>query len=470
MAALAEVVGARYVLAGAASLAAYSYDATGLKRRPHAVVLPGSAQEVAGVVQVAEAFGLPVVPRGAGTSLSGGAVPVHGGVVVATSRLNRIVSFDAQNRIVVVEPGVTNLRLQEFLRPHGFFFAADPSSYRVSTIGGNVAENAGGPHCLRYGVTTHHVLGLKVVLAGGRLVELGGPAEDWPGYDLGGVLTGSEGTMGVVTEITLRVLPLSQSRRTFLVAFPSVDDAASAVSDMIAAKLLPGAIELMDQPSIRLVNAAVGAGYPEEAGAVLVVDLEGLAGEVLAQAQIMREICQRHGAVSVDEADDTARQEALWRGRRAHYGAMARATRTGHVWIQDVTVPRQHLPEMFRRVLEIGQRYGLHIDCAAHAGDGNLHPSIPFDPHDEDELSRLYQADQEIMAACLALGGSITGEHGVGFEKIENMKLMYGPSELALMREVRHVFDPHERFNPGKAVPGPADGKRGVWLFGGDRT
>jgi len=466
------VVGSEYVLGHPAALAAYSYDATGLKRRPDAVVLPGSVTEVAGVVRTAEAFGVPVVPRGAGTCLSGGAVPIYGGVVIATTRLNRIVAFDAPSRVVVVEPGVTNLRLQEFLRPYGLFFAADPSSYRVSTIGGNVAENAGGPHCLRYGVTTNHVMGLQVVLAGGQVVSVGGPAEDWPGYDLAAVLTGSEGTMGVITQITLRVLPLPEASRTFLIAFPSVDDAAAAVSDIIAAKLVPGAMELMDQPSIQLVNAAVGAGYPEEAGAVLVVDLEGRAGEVATQAGAMREICHHHHAISVEEAEDPVRQEALWRGRRSHYGAMARATKTGHVWIQDVTVPRQHLPEMFRRVLEIGRRYGLHVDCAAHAGDGNLHPSIPFDPDDPDGLARLHQADQEIMAACLALGGSITGEHGVGFEKIENMRLMYGPVELGLMLDVRRALDPHEVFNPGKAVPGPEgeDDRQGVWLFAGDRA
>ncbi|NMP24174.1 FAD-binding oxidoreductase [Sulfobacillus harzensis] len=451
----ADALGTERVIFDRDQLLAYSYDATGERHWPDVVVMPDSAQHVASVVKIAHAFQVPIIGRGASTNLSGGTTPLVGGVVVSFTRMRAILDIDIQSRTVRVQPGVVNAELQAALAHHGFFYPPDPSSHRISTIGGNVAENSGGPHCVKYGVTTHHVVSLEACLSDGSLVALPpvGLASD---LDLASVVIGSEGTLALVTQALLSIQPLPESTQTLLISFRDVADATKTVSALVAAGLTPACLELMDRDSIRIVEDFVHAGYPTGAGAVLLIELDGSPSGVEADARLVRAVAERIGCLSVQAATDARMAAELWRGRRSHYGAAARLA--PHLWVQDVTVPRPQLAAMMDRVLAIGEQQGLTIVTAAHAGDGNLHPSIPFDPEDPSQVARLKAADHAILAACVEFGGAITGEHGIGIDKAEHLPLMYNADELAVMGEVKRAFDPEGLLNPLKALWPPEDG------------
>ncbi len=453
-AALVQAFGPRRVLTDSRDRMAYAYDATGEKYLCDAVFFPESTAEVVEAVRIARRHGLPVVPRGAGTNISGGTLPVRGGLVLAMNRMNRILAIDPDDRIAAVQPGVPNIQLQQALAPHGFFFAADPGSHRVSTLGGNVAENSGGPHCLKYGVTTNHVRGLEVVLADGEVVRVGGRTQEAPpGYDLLALLVGAEGTLAVVTAIDLHILPLPPSRRTILAVYDQLEAAATTVSAIVAARLVPASIELLDRGMIACVEPFAHAGYPADADAVLLIEVDGTPAAVERAAARIAEIATGSGARQVRSARDQAEQDALWLGRRVAYGAAARLS--AHVWTQDVTVPRDRMVEALRAVEAIGRKWRVQVVTVAHAGDGNLHPLIPFNPQDHDEVERMKAADHEIVAACVKLGGSVTGEHGVGIDKLPTLPLQYGPAELEVMQRLKRALDPDEVLNPGKAIPAP---------------
>ncbi|MCY0877646.1 MAG: FAD-binding protein [Firmicutes bacterium] len=452
--ALRQELGHRAVIADRDQLLAYSYDATGERHWPDVVVLPDSKEQVAAALRIAQRFRVPIIGRGAGSNLSGGTTPIVGGMVVSFTRMNRILEVNTNDRYVRVEPGVVNADLDQALKPLGFFYPPDPSSHRISTIGGNVAENSGGPHCVKYGVTTHHVLALTIALADGTLLQLPRTGDTSQGLDLASVVIGSEGTLALVVEATLAIHPRPVAKETLLMTFASVEAATRAVSALIAARLNPAALELMDRESLVVVEAFVHAGYPVEAGAVLLIELDGMPEELARDTGRVEAIVRREGALSFKKAESEAEAEAFWRGRRAHYGATARLA--PHLWVQDVTVPRPRLHEMMNRVLKIAAQYEMRILTAAHAGDGNLHPNMPYDPQNADEVRRLKMADRAIMEACVELGGSITGEHGVGIDKADNLPLMYSADELQAMNEVKASFDPAGLLNPLKAL-WPAD-------------
>lgn len=449
---LAALLGTAHVRTRPGELAAYAYDATGEKQLPLAVAMPGSAEEVAACLRLSAQYDLPVVARGAGTNLSGGAVPVQGSLVLNLLRLNRILSVDVAAQRATVEPGVVNLRLNEVLWPLGFHFAPDPSSMKISTIGGNIAENAGGPHCLKYGVTANHVVALQVALACGELVEL----TENDAYDLRGLLIGSEGTLGVITRATVRITPLPEAARTLLAVFADLDLACEAVSAIIAARIIPAALELMDRETLELTRSAGFGAFPESAEAALLIEVDGDPRGLGAEAERIAVICRELGAVQVRAATTEQERSEIWLGRRSAYGVLARAS--SYVWTQDVTVPRDRLPEMLREVRRIGARHGVRIMTVAHAGDGNLHPTMPYDPRDGEQTGRVRAADLEILQACVRLGGSISGEHGIGLDKLAGMDLMFSPDQLGLMNRVRQVFDPAGRLNPGKLIPAPKGG------------
>lgn len=450
-AAAEAIVGAHWVRQRQRDLLTYAYDATGEKHLPGIVVFPGSTAEVSALVKLARTHGVPVVARGAGTNLSGGTLPVGGGLVLALQRMNRLLSIDLVSRRAVVEPCITNIAVQDALAPHGFFYAPDPSSHRISTIGGNCQENAGGPHCVKYGVTTNHIRGVELVLADGTIVMLGGEAEDWPGYDLRGVTVGAEGTLGIVTKVVLNILPLPEGVKTILAVYPDLEACLRSVSEIIAARIVPAALELVDRGFIRVIQASMDAGYPLDAEAVLVIDVDGPPEGLAAQAERIANICRQGGAGRVELAATEAERDKLWQGRRAAYPSAARMN--NFLWTMDITVPRNQLVEMMRAVLDICRRHGLAVYTAAHAGDGNLHPTIPFKPADPENRARVKAADREILQACVALGGSISGEHGIGVDKLEQMRLMYDEAALDLMRRIKRAFDPDDLMNPGKNLP-----------------
>jgi glycolate oxidase subunit GlcD len=453
---LRALVGDEHLITDPARLLVYDSDGlTAYRRPPRAVVLPGATEELVGVVRALHEAGIPVVPRGAGTGLSGGALPDSDAVVVGTARMDRILDVDPENRLARVQPGVVNSVLGRALAPHGLCYAPDPSSQSACTLGGNVAENSGGPHCLKYGVTSRYVSGLTLVLAGGALVEVGGAASDpAAGLDLVGAFVGSEGCFGIAAEIELRLMPLPGGARTLLGIFDGVEDAARAVTAIVAEGLLPAALEIMDGASIQAVEASVyAAGYPTDAGAALVVEFDGTEAGLDEDADRAEACCREAGARAVERADDEAQRARLWQGRKKAFGAMGRIA--PDLLVQDATVPRTRLPQVLREIMEIGDRYGLRVGNVFHAGDGNLHPKILFDRRDPDELERVERASREMMEVCVAAGGTITGEHGVGLDKLKYMTLVHGPDELQAMRDVRDAFDPSGLFNPGKVVPEP---------------
>ncbi|MFA6003501.1 MAG: FAD-linked oxidase C-terminal domain-containing protein [Elusimicrobiota bacterium] len=439
------------VLAGPADLAVYSYDGALERARPEAVVLAGSAEEVARVVGFCRQRRLAYVARGAGTNLSGGCVPLRGGVVISLARMDRILRVDGAAACAVVEPGVVNLRLQEALEPLGLYYAPDPASFRVSTLGGNIAENAGGPRCLKYGVTTDHVLALEAVMPDGSIAYF---SREDAGCEILSLLVGSEGTLGIVTKAWLRVLPLPQHVHTVLAGFASVEAAVGCVSAMIAAGVLPRALEAMDRATVESVEAYRPAGYPAT-DAVLLIEMDGTAEDVAREAETVRRLCRGHGADEVRSATAAAERDRLWEGRRGAYAACARLA--PNVLVEDGVVPRDRLPEAVRRIREISQRYGVKPALLFHAGDGNIHPNMSYDERDKEQTARVRAAGQEMLRACVDLGGSLSGEHGVGTEKREAMYWLHSPRTLRLFRDLKNAFDPEGLANPDKILPlGPA--------------
>jgi glycolate dehydrogenase FAD-linked subunit len=452
--ALGQLVGRPYVRTATAERATYAKDGLTTHRRvPGVVVLPGSRDQVVAVIRLLAAEGMPFVPRGAGTGLSGGALAHGDAVLLVLTRLNRILSIDARNRVAVVEPGVVNVKLSAAAAPYGLFYAPDPSSQTACTIGGNVAENAGGPHCLKYGTTLSHVLALEVVLGDGRVIQLGSPGGEPWGPDLAALFVGSEGNFGVATRITVRLLPVPRAVRTLLADFDSLRRAGEAVSAIIASGVVPAALEMMDRSCIGAVEDSVyAAGYPRDAAAVLLAELDGrLEAAVEAEAADVAAILGAHGARSVRTAADARERERLWLGRKKAFGAMGRLSRD--LVVQDAVVPRSALPDVLETISDIAARYRLTVSNVFHAGDGNLHPNISFDSRVPGLQERVEHASGEIMAACIAAGGTITGEHGIGLDKLRYMPLLFDGDSLAAMRGVRLVFDPAERVNPGKVVP-----------------
>ncbi|RLT43593.1 MAG: FAD-binding protein [Chloroflexi bacterium] len=450
--ALRRAVGAGNVVHAPEDLIAYEYDATIEHALPDAVVFPGTAEECAAVVRAANQFDVPVIPRGSGTGLAGGTLAVKGGVVVALTRMNRIVEIDAANRIAVVEPGVINLQLQEALAPHRLTWAPDPSSQRICSVGGNIGNNSGGPHTLAQGSTVNHVLGLEVVVADGRVINLGGRVLDAPGVDLRGLMVGSEGTLGIVTQATLRLIPLAPNVRTLLAIFDTIEAASEAVSAVIRNGVIPVAMEMMDQEIIKVVEPRIHAGYPMDAGAVLLIEVEGLPEGVVIEAQAVIDACRASGAREVRSAETQQERDRLWEGRKAGIGAIGAAVPA--FYLLDGVVPRTKLPAVMHRVMELVEQYGFRCANIFHAGDGNLHPNIMFDPQEEGATQRVLDLGGEIMRLCVDVGGSITGEHGIGSEKRSYMEWVFSPTDLQAMERVRLAFGSVERFNPCKVLPG----------------
>jgi glycolate oxidase len=428
------------------------------KGMPDAVALPTRTEQVQAIVALCRRQRLPVVPRGSGTGLIGGAMAPRGGVMVSLNRMDQILEIDLANRCATVQSGLINLSLTRAVSDRGYFFAPDPSSQMVSSIGGNVSTNAGGPHCLKYGITTNHVLGLEMVTGRGELVHLGGKVMDHPGYDLTGVAVGSEGTFGLVTAITVRLLHAPEAVKTVLASFATIVEASETVSDIIAAGIVPAALEMLDAVIIRAINAGVGAGYPESAGAVLLIELDGPRAEVEVQGERCAALCRRHRALEVRVARDEAERALLWKGRKEAAGAVGRLTSS--YLLQDAVVPRSKLPQIMREMETIAARHGLLIANVFHAGDGNLHPLICYDDRQPEELARAVQANEELLHACIGLGGSVTGEHGVGVDKAKNLTLQYAEADLNFMYRLRRVFDPGGIMNPEKLLPShPACGE-----------
>ena len=451
---LSAIVGGRHVREARAERLTYSMDGLPTHRRvPDVVVLPGNREELIAVVRLLAALDVPFVPRGAGTGLSGGALADEGTVLLVLTRLNRILRIDKDNRLAIVEPGVVNAKLGTAARPHGLQYAPDPSSQSACTIGGNVAENAGGPHCLKYGVTANHILALEVLLADGSLVELGSPGGEPWGPDLVGLFVGSEGNFGIATRITVRLTPLPHAVRTLLADFNGLRPAGEAVSAIIAAGIVPAALEMMDQSCIRAVEDSVyAAGYPRDAAAILLVELDGRNTDaVIAESEAVVDLLRTSGARSVRAAASEAERERLWQGRKKAFGAMGRLSRD--LVVQDAVVPRSALPRVLETIATIATHYGLVVSNVFHAGDGNLHPNISFDATDPVLKQSVEAASAEIMEACIAAGGTITGEHGVGLDKLRYMPLIFDAESLGAMHAVRRVFDPDERVNPGKVIP-----------------
>ena len=415
------------------------------------VVFPRSAEQVSAVVKLANRESIPFVARGAGTGLSGGCLPSEGGLVISLMRMNRVLEVDYDNQVAVVEPGLVNLHLSWAVGPQGFYYAPDPSSQQACTIGGNIANNSGGPHTLKYGVTTNHVLGLEVVMPDGELMWLGGKRRDTPGYDLVGLFVGSEGTFGVATKIVVRILKKPQAVRTVLAVFDRVDQASEAVSAVIARGLVPAAMEMIDQITIEAVEDAFGCGYPRDAAAALLIELDGLQAGMEAQAEHVVAACRDRGAREVRTARDEAERQLLWKGRKSAFGAYGRVSPA--YMVMDGVIPRTKLPYVLGRVNAIVAAAGLRVGNVFHAGDGNLHPNILYDPRKPGEEARVVAAGAEILKVCAEVGGSISGEHGIGLEKADYMPFIFSEADLTCMHRVKDAFNPRGLCNPGKIFP-----------------
>jgi len=449
--ALQEIVGEPNVLFSQMDLTLYGYDASLEKGMPDVVVLPGSTEEVGSVLSLAHREEIPIIARGSGTNLSGGTIPVRGGIVLHFSRMNRILEIDVPNRTVTVEPCVITQDLQNRLLGEGFTYAPDPASMKVSTLGGNVGENSGGPHCLKYGVTTNHVLGAEVVLHDGSIVRIGSKSQDHPGYDLMGLLVGSEGTLGVVTKIVLKILRAPEAVKTILAVYDTIEDAGNTVSAIIAEGIIPATLEMMDHLVMKAVEESVQAGYPLDAAAVLIIELDGLQDGMERQAGKIVEICRANGVREFRVAKNAAEREELWAGRRGAFGAVSRLKPS--YMVCDGTVPRTRLPEVLSKVLQVGKKYDVPIGNVFHAGDGNLHPLILFDERNEEELAAAKAASSEILKICAEAGGTISGEHGIGIEKLDEMPFIFSDADLDVMRRVKQALDPRQILNPGKVIP-----------------
>ena len=451
LAQLRKIVGLDALLDRPEDLMLYEYDGGVRKCTPAAVVFPQETRQVAQIMKLAGSAGFPIVARGAGTGLSGGAIAPEGGVVIAFARMNRILEVDAENMRAVVQPGVINQQLSDSVAYLGLYFAPDPSSQKACTIGGNVAENSGGPHTLAYGVTVNHVTGLTVVMPSGEILRFGGKAAECTGYDLTGFLVGSEGTIGIVTEITVRLLRRPEHIATLLGIFETIDDGAKTVSAITAAGITPAALEMLDGWTLRAVEAACHAGYPLDAGAVLLIELEGLAEQVEEQAEAVREVCFQQKAREVRRAKDENERGLLWKGRKNAFAALGRLAPS--YYSQDGVVPRTKIPAVLQFIEGISQKYGLRIGNIFHAGDGNLHPLILFDPRDPHQLELVQAAGAEILERCVEMGGSITGEHGVGLEKRNLMPLLFTDDDLDVMLSLHNAFNAAAVLNPGKLFP-----------------
>ena len=432
------------------------YECDGLsayRQLPYVVVLPNTVDEVRAVLRLCHEHHIPVVARGAGTGLSGGALPHAEGVLLSLARLNRILHIDPVGLTLTAQPGVRNLAISEAAAPHGLYYAPDPSSQIACTIGGNVAENSGGVHCLKYGLTVHNVCAMKLLTLSGELLELGGTALDAPGYDLMALAIGSEGMLGVAVEITVRLLPVPERAQVVLAAFDDVEKAGTAVGEIIAAGIIPAGLEMMDGPAIQAAEDFVHAGYPTDAAAILLCEVDGTNQEVSEHIACIRKVLEASGATEVRTARDEAERALFWKGRKAAFPAVGRIS--PDYYCMDGTIPRRHLPEVLRRTAELSREYGLPVANVFHAGDGNLHPLILFDANKPGELARTEELGGKILELCVEVGGTITGEHGVGIEKIQQMCVQFQPEELNQFRAVKRAFDPLELLNPGKGIPTP---------------
>ena len=452
LAGLSKLVAPGNVIDDALRLKAYETDAlTAYRQPPLAVVLPESTAEVAAILRYAERERVNVVPRGAGTSLSGGAIPAADAIVVGLGKFNRILDIDYANRCVVAQSGVTNLALSHAVADRGFYYAPDPSSQIACTIGGNVAENSGGVHCLKYGLTTNNVLGLELVTPDGEVLRLGGKHLDSGHYDLLGLTVGSEGLIGIVTEVTVRILKRPQTARALLIAFPSVEEAGATVAAIIASGIIPSGVEMMDRPAIHAAEAFVHAGYPLDAEALLIVELDGPAVEVDLLIERVTAIAAAHDASSCRASQSEQERLAFWAGRKAAFPAVGRLS--PDYYCMDGTIPRRELPKVLRAISDMSARFGLRVANVFHAGDGNLHPLILYDANVGEELEKAEQFGQEILKLCVDVGGVLTGEHGVGLEKRDLMTYQFGPTDLEIQHRVKRAFDADLRFNPGKVYP-----------------
>src|SRR5438477_773630 len=449
---LRTIVGRDALLTSPSDLLVYECDGyTIAKNRPDVVVFPTSTEQVVQVVRLCNELNVPFLPRGAGTSLAGGGLPVGGGVMIALTRMRKILEVDYRNRFAIVEPGVVNLWLTNHLKPHGFHYAPDPSSQGACTIGGNAATNSGGPHTLKYGVTVNHVLGLELVLPDGQVVQTGGAAEDHPGYDLTGVIVGSEGTFGITTKLWVRLTRNPEAYRTLLGVFETVDDATNTISDIIGAGIIPGALEMLDQLILQAVEAAFHFGFPLDAGAVLIMEVDGLEAGLDADATRIEAIAKKNNAREVRRANTDAERLLLWKARKQAFGAVGRLAPS--YCTQDGVVPRTKLPHILREIQRIAQKHQLRVCNVFHAGDGNIHPILLFDERDPEQVQRVLGASHEILEECIRCGGSVTGEHGIGVEKIDFMPLLFTPEDLNMMLRLRTAFNPEGRCSPAKMLP-----------------
>ena len=446
-----KLLGPRGYLDRPEDLTLYEYDGSVDKARPELVVFPQTAEDAVALVQIAREHRIPIVGRGAGTGLSGGVIARAGGMVISFARMNRVVEIDLANERAVLEPGVVNLEITQAVESAGYFYAPDPSSQKACTIGGNVSENAGGPHTLAYGVTTNHVLGIETVLADGTPMTAGGKALDLPGYDVTGLLTGSEGTMALVTKITVRLMRQPELVKTLLAIYDTVDDCADSVAEITARAITPAAVEMLDGVMLRMVEEATHAGYPMDAAAVLLIELEGLKEAVEEQVQSIEDACKSCRAREVRIARSAAERELLWKGRKNAFGAVGRVSPA--YYVQDGVVPRTQIAATLHFINEVARRYELTISNIFHAGDGNLHPIILFNAHRPGELEKARAAGEEILGHCIAVGGTITGEHGVGLEKKELMTRLFSTETLSTMARLKLLFDPENLMNPGKMLP-----------------
>ncbi|MBI1355077.1 MAG: FAD-binding protein [Acidobacteria bacterium] len=445
------IVGPKAVLDAPQDLLLYEYDGSIEKGRPEVVAFPRSTEQVVELVKLAARARIPLVGRGAGTGLSGGVIPTEGGLMIGFARMNRILEIDYDNECAVVEPGVVNLDITLAVQGAGYYYAPDPSSQKACTIGGNVAENAGGPHTLAYGVTTNHVLGVEAVLPDGTVIEVGGKESDLPGYDLRGLLTGSEGTMALITKVIVRLMKAPEQIETLLAIYDEPAHAADTVAGLTARAIIPAAVEMLDGVMLRMVEEATHAGYPMDAGAVLLIELEGLSEAVVEQLEQVRGVCLENHAREVRVAKSAEERALLWKGRKNAFGAVGRISPT--YYVQDGVVPRTRIADTLKHIYHVAEKYNLIISNIFHAGDGNMHPIILFNPRKPEELERTKQAGAEILTYCIQAGGSITGEHGVGMEKNDLMPLVFQPDSLKMMERLITVFNPDRRLNPGKLLP-----------------
>jgi glycolate oxidase len=448
---LAGIVGKMNVLSEHVDMQTYEYDAYGEHALPGAVVFVRSTAEVARVVKILGREKIPFVPRGYGTNLSGGSLALNQAVVLEMGSMNRVLEIDIPGLCVTVQPGIFTQDVSTALAPYGFYYAPDPASMRASSVGGNVAENAGGPHCFKYGVTSNHVLGLEVVLPDGEVVWLGGKNADPLGLDLRGAFIGSEGTLGIVTAAILRIVHKPETVKTMLGVFATLEDAGNVVSAIVAAGLVPATLELMDHNVVVAIEDALACGYPREAGAVLLIELDGLSDGMDDLAAQIEAVCEANHAMEVRIARDEEERAALWRGRQGSFGSITRLA--PNYMSLDGAVPRTMLPEALRRVRELAERYGFEVFCTLHAGDGNLHPCFLYDGKEAGAKERVEAASMEVLRLCAALGGTVSGEHGIGVEKLQAMHYVFGAGELRAQRSLKDVFDPEDLCNPGKVLP-----------------